>query len=264
MTVQELYNALETRIPRSLSCPWDNDGMSVSSNPQAKVTGIVVALDLTEEVIRRAKETGSNVILTHHPLLFKGIKTAVYDQNPLSNKVVDLIQNGISAMAFHTRLDTLDGGVNDTLADLLGLEDVTSFGDCDNPQGKAMGRIGSLPSPMSMADFVALVKARLHAKGVAFADCGKMISRVAVLGGSGGDDLDLAAAAGADVYVTGELKYHQFCDAPDSHMSVVAAGHDSTEYPICAVLSLMASEICTMAGEVIPVSMVKPSAIQHI
>ena len=112
--------------------------------------------------------------------------------------------------------------------------------------------------------FVSLVKNRLQAGCVSFADCGKVVSRVAVLGGSGADDLDLAAAAGADVYVTGELKYHQFCDAPEGQMSVVAAGHDSTEAPICGVLALMASEICTMAGEVVPVTIVPPSFVQHI
>ena len=264
MTIQTLYNALEARIPRSLSCPWDNDGLSVCPNPRAEITGVVVALDLTKETIQAAKDCGANIIITHHPLLFKGIKAAVCDQNPVSNKVIDLIQSGISAMAFHTRLDTMDGGVNDTLADLLGLEEVAAFGDNDNAEGKAMGRVGILPAPMTMQDFVALVKARLHAPCVTYAHRGGLIQKVAVLGGSGADDVDLAAAVGADVYVTGELKYHQFCDANESHMGVVAAGHDSTEYPVCAVLAMMVSEICTQADEVIPVSIVPTSAIQAL
>lgn len=265
MNIQALYNELEARIPATLSCPWDNDGLSVCAHPDAPVTGIVVALDLTEDAIRKAEESGSNVILTHHPLLFKGVKELVAEPTaPVSAKVIELIQKDISAMAFHTRLDTLDGGVNDTLAAILGLEDIIPFGDSDNPQGKPMGRMGNLPSPMSAKELSLLAKQRLSAPTVSFADGGKPISRVALLGGSGGDEIYAAMAAGADALVTGEAKYHHYCDAADSGISLIAAGHHSTEFPVCSLLALMAGEICHEAEEEIPVFVIRTSAVQGV
>ncbi len=254
MTIQAFYNALDARIPASLSCPWDNDGLSVCPDPNAPVTGIVVALDLTDTVIRKAEETGSNVILTHHPLLFHSMEAVVSTPaDPRADKVISLIQKGISAMAFHTRLDTVEGGVNDTLADLLGLQDISPFGDNDNPQGAPMGRMGTLPSPMALKDFVGLVKARLKAPCVTFTGGKTSISRVAVLGGSGGDELYTAMALGADALVTGEAKHHQLCDAQDLRFPLIVAGHYATEYPVCAVLAMMASEVFSLSGEEIPV-----------
>ena len=254
MKISQLYHTLDTQIPASLSCPWDNDGLAVCPDPDAAVTGIVVALDVTDDVIRKAEETGSNVILTHHPLLFGGIKSVVSaPADPRADRVIRLIQKGISAMAFHTRLDTLDGGVNDILATFLGLEDTLPFGDSDNPRGKPMGRMGSFPSPMSAEELATLCKQRLRAPSVSFTDGGRPISKVAVLGGSGGDEIYAAICAGADALVTGEAKHHHFCDAIDSGLTLVAAGHSSTEHPVCALLALMAGEICHAAGEEIPV-----------
>lgn len=265
MTIQEFYDALHTRIPPSLSCPWDNDGIAVCPDLGARVTGVVVALDLTHTVLQKALESGSNVILTHHPLLFHGVKAVVADPlDPTPQKIITLIQKGITAMAFHTRLDTLTGGVNDTLADLLGLENVIPFGDNDNPAGEAMGRMGTLPTPMSMQDFAQLVKARLQTGSVTVVDNGRPIQRVALLGGSGGDELYTAYAQGADVLVTGEAKHHQLCHAMDMGMGLVVAGHDRTEHPVCSVLALMASEICTQMGEILPVTMVSNTQIQTI
>lgn len=254
MKISQLYHTLDAQIPTSLSCPWDNDGLSVCPDPNAPVTGIVVALDLTDDVIRRAEETGSNVILTHHPLLFGGIKSLVSDPaDPRADRVIALIQKGISAMAFHTRLDTLDGGVNDILATLLGLNDLTPFGDSDNPQGKPMGRMGTLPAPMTAKELATLCKQRLQAPSVCFTDGKSPISKVAVLGGSGGDEIYAAITAGAQALVTGEAKHHHFCDALDGGLTLIAAGHCSTEHPVCALLAFIAGEVCHNADEEIPV-----------
>ncbi len=265
MNIRQLYDALDAQIPATLSCPWDNDGLSVCPDPNAPVTGIVVALDVTHAAIRKAEETGSNVILTHHPLLFRGINAVVSaPAAPVADRVITLIQKGISAMAFHTRLDTLDGGVNDTLAAILGLEDIAPFGDDDNPAGKPMGRIGTLPSPMTAEVLSSLVKQRLTSPSVTFADGGKPISRVAVLGGSGGDEIYAAMLAGADALVTGEVKHHHLYDAADSGISLIAAGHYSTEFPVCSLLALMAGEICHKAEEEISVFVVNASAARSV
>lgn len=251
ISVQELYDALEARIPRDLSCGWDNDGLACCPDPAAPVRGVLVALDATEDAVAEAERRGCSLILSHHPLLFRGIR-AVNGSDTASRKIIRLIQAGIACASFHTRLDALPGGVNDTLAATLGLLDVRPFGSGEgadgNPAGMPLGRIGSLPAPESFGAFCERVKSALHLRALLGADCGQSIRRVAVLGGAGDDDIDAAREAGADAYVTGELRYHQLCDAPYSGMSLIAAGHYHTEFPIIPVLSDMVCDILHGTG----------------
>ena len=243
MTIREFYSALDARFPRSLSWEWDNDGISCAPDLNAPVKGIYISLDPTEDAVDAAVESGCNVLLTHHPMLFRGLKT-VDGHDTGSRKVIRLIQNGITAMAFHTRLDAADGGVNDALAARLGLTDVIPFGDHDNPAGKPIGRVGDLPHEMTAEEFAETVKAALNLPALVFAGCGKPVRRVAVLGGAGDDDIPAAVAAGADTYVTGELRYHQLCDAPYGVINLVMAGHYHTEAPVLEVLERVCREIC--------------------
>lgn len=243
MTIRDFYAALEDRFPRTLSCEWDNDGISCCPDPDAEVTGILIALDPTEDAVEAAIEAGANVLLTHHPMLFRGLKT-VDGHDTGSRKVIRMIQNGITAMAFHTRLDAADGGVNDALAACLGLSDTEPFGEDGNPAGKPIGRVGNLPSAVSVDEFIETVKSALHLPAVVFAGCGKPVRRVAVLGGAGDDDVVAAIAAGADTYVTGELRYHQLCDAPYGEINLIMAGHYHTEAPILNRLAELCGEIC--------------------
>ena len=244
MTVREFYAALEEKLPRSLSCDWDNDGISCAPDLDAPVTGILIALDPTEDAVEATISSGCNVILTHHPMLFRGLKT-VDGHDTGSRKVIRMIQNGITAMAFHTRLDAADGGVNDLLAARLGLTDVEPFGEDGNPAGKPIGRVGNLLRTMTADEFLETVKTALGLPAVIFAGCGKPVRRVAVLGGAGDEDVFAAVAAGADTYVTGELRYHQLCDAPYGEINLIMAGHYHTEAPVLERLA----ELC---GEIIP------------
>lgn len=259
MTVQQLYDALEARIPRSLSCGWDNDGLSCCPDPAAPVRGVLVALDATEDAVAETERRGYTMLLTHHPLLFRGLR-AVDGADTSSRKILRMARAGISAAAFHTRLDALPGGVNDTLAAALGLRDIRPFGsgtgEDGNPAGMPMGRIGSLPAPESFDAFCERVKAALHLPALLGAGCGWDIRRVAVLGGAGDDDADAARAAGADAFVTGELRYHQLCDAPYGGMALLAAGHYHTEFPVVPVLADMARDVLRSAGDAdVPVSL---------
>lgn len=243
MTVRALYDALEARLPRSLCCEWDNDGISCCPDPDAPVTGILISLDPTEDALDAAVEAGCNVILTHHPMLFRGLR-CVDGESTESRKVIRMIREGITAMAFHTRLDAADGGVNDILAASLGLTDLTPFGEDGNPAGKPIGRVGSLPAAVSPDVFIETVKTALGLPALLFAGCGKPVRRVAVMGGGGDGDVLAAVAAGADTYVTGELKYHQLCDAPYGEINLIMAGHFHTEAPVLARLSALCGEIC--------------------
>lgn len=236
MTVREYYKYFCEKIPSALSCEWDNDGLMCCPDASREVRKILIALDVTEGVVEKAIEGGYDLILAHHPLIFRGVKH-LSEENEAERKLIMLVKNGISVMSFHTRLDAVEGGVNDILAQLFGLSDVRPFGD------EGIGRIGSLPEKVSVEDFARRVKDVLKAPVVKLAKGCETVSRVAVLGGSGKDDLYAATAAGADTYVTGELSYHQLVDAPETGVSLIEAGHFYTEYPVCRRLETLAREL---------------------
>lgn len=228
MTVKQLYKILDAKIPPSLSCEWDNDGLMLCPEPHRQVRRVLIALDATGEVADAAIEGGFDVIVTHHPFIFKGLK-AINDENYVSEKAIKLIRAGVAVFSFHTRLDALEGGVNDILALELGLENVESFGE------EGIGRIGDLYDEQSVEEFAFRVKEWLDAPYVNLADAGKECRRVAVLGGSGDDDIGAAIAAGADTFVSGELKYHSMTDAPEMGINLIEAGHFYTEDPVLRV-----------------------------
>ena len=234
MTVNELYCALEARIPKSLSCDWDNDGLMCCPDRDRAVSRVLVTLDITAAAVERAIAEDYDLIVSHHPLIFSPL-SAVAAGEAVADRVIRLLGAGISAMSFHTRLDAVEGGVNDVLAERLGLTDVTAFGQ----NGETIGRIGTLPSPMSLVDFARLVKAATGAEHVQISDAGLPVHRVALLGGGGSGDAPAAQAAGADTYLTGELKHHQLTEAPERGMNLVMGGHFYTENPVCERLREM-------------------------
>lgn len=232
MTVNELYGILDTAIPRSLSCSWDNDGLMLAPDGHKKIDRALVCLDVTGDVVEKAIEENYDVIISHHPFIFSGLK-CVTEGDFIARKALKLIKRGISVMSFHTRLDAVDGGVNDTLASLFGLTDVEKFGK----EGEEIGRVGYLPEEMELSDFAALVKQKLSADVVTFAGRGRKVSRVAVLGGGGDDFVGDAIRAGADTYLTGTLSYHDLADADDNIINLIEAGHFFTEHPVCEMFA---------------------------
>lgn len=223
-TVSEIYTYLDAKLPTSLSCDWDNDGLMICADAAREVSTVLFALDITPAVIEYAAQSGTELILSHHPLIFRGIRR-MDGSDTTSRKVAALLRRGISAMSFHTRLDMADGGINDILAAHLSLSDTERFG----PAGEEAGRIGILETPLTLAEFCTLVKETLKAPHVCAADSGSPIRRVAVLGGAGKDYIDSAARAGADVLLTGEVGYNAMLEAAENGLSVVTAGHYHTE-----------------------------------
>ena len=240
MTVRELFRILNERIPSTLSCDWDNDGLMCCPDGARKVKRVLIALDATDAVCEAAIEGGYDLILTHHPFIFKGLR-AFEDENAIALKAMKLVRAGISVMSFHTRLDALAGGVNDALAAVLGLENVETF----EGEGLPLGRVGELPMPMPLCSFAAFVKEALGAPFVSFVDAGHEVKRVAVVGGSGDDFISVARAIGADTYVSGEFGHHALTDEPDAvrGINLIEAGHFYTEQPVCKALSDMIAEI---------------------
>lgn len=232
MNITQLYAYLENKIPRELSCLWDNDGLMCCPDREAEVRRVLVALDVTGAVAEKAIREGYDLIVSHHPMIFSPLR-ALDPADHVAKKAIDLLRAGVSVMSFHTRLDAVHGGVNDVLAEKLGLENIRPFGEnCEE-----IGRIGELPASLTLGEFVATVKQVTGAGKVQAVSAGKDVRVVAVLGGSGSDDVRAAKAAGADTYVSGELKHSYLTDAPDVGINLIAAGHFHTEHPVCQRLA---------------------------
>ena len=239
MNVLALYSALDARYPRSLSCPWDNDGLMICADPHREVKRVLFALDATEETIAEAIRVGADVLITHHPMLFRPLKN-LHPFSVSGSRTLSAIEGGLAVLSFHTRLDAADGGVNDVLAAKIGLTDMEKYGDEESPE---LGRIGTLPEPMTAEAFAAMVRDTLGAPSVMLT--GKQsVSRVAVVGGAGKDFIGAAMDAGADTLLTGEASYNTVLDAASERFNVVEAGHYYTEAPVLLVLADVARELC--------------------
>lgn len=238
MTVKQLYDHISDRVPTSLSCEWDNDGLMLSPDSSRPVRRVLCTLDVTDEAVDYAQENGFDLILSHHPLIFRPLR-AVNGEDHVSRKVLRLLAAGISVISLHTRADAVLDGVNDRLADMLGLERVTLFGEA----GEMLGRLGYLPEPMSLPDFCRMVKELLGAPTVLAADAGREVLCVALCGGEGKDYIRAACEAGADTYLSGRLGYHPMTDGPEMGINLVEAGHYYTETHITGFFAELVSDI---------------------
>ena len=230
-TVNDILKFMETLAPRSLKMDWDNVGLLCGSK-SAEVTKILVALDPFEGVCREAAETGAELIITHHPLIFQAPKS-ITDETSIGRSIMFLCRHGISAINAHTNLDQAAGGVNDVLAAKLGLENVEII----NPrEGIGLMRCGDVVE-QSLEQFLAAVKENLGCDGLRYVSSGKPVRKVAVGGGSCAGGMLEALDAGCDTFVTADIKYNQFWDAHDLGLNLIDAGHFQTENPVVAVLA---------------------------
>lgn len=230
MTVSEIYKNFTKCIPEQLSCEWDNDGVMVCPDSEAEVKKVLVTLDVTEEIVDYAIERGFDLIVSHHPLIFKPL-TRITEENHISRKVVKLIANAISVFSFHTRADTVQGGVNDRLAETIGLLGVTPFGE------GGLGRIGVMPNEYELEIFADGVKLSLGADTVRVSDGYNTVKKVAVVGGDGKDFVLDAIKAGADTFVSGRLSYNVMEEASELGINLIEAGHYFTEFPVTEFFS---------------------------
>ena len=239
MTVCELYEKLSERYPTSLSCEWDNDGIMLSADTEKTVSRVLVALDATSAALEYAAKNGFDTVITHHPLIFRGIKSMT-DRTAGGRRLVRAISNGISVLSFHTRLDAACGGVNDSLCKALGYTAEEKFGDSDCPE---LCRIFTV-EPTTARSFASLVKERLGTPCVRInGDPEKTVRRVAVCGGDGKGLVMAALSAGADLFLTGDAGYNMAADAAEEGLVTLEAGHWHTEACVCVALSDAVREI---------------------
>lgn len=223
VTVQEILQELKAFAPPELACSWDNVGLLVDAG--RPVEKILTALDITAGVVQEAAEAGCQLIVSHHPVIFDPIKRITAQDVPAL-----LLQKGISGICMHTNLDATEGGVNDLLADTLGIAREGRRNFAEN-----CGRIGTVQptTPAAIARFCADT---LHS-GVKFVDSGKPVTCLAEVSGGGGSYLQEAIDEGADCLVTGEAAHHIALLAKQKGVGLVVAGHWGTEQGIADVLA---------------------------
>ncbi len=231
---QQVMEIMERIAPKGLAEEWDNPGL-LAGSPQQDIERIYLCLDVSDEAVERAVETGANMIISHHPLIFRPLKKIRTDL-PLGKRLQKLLKHDIAVFSAHTNLDIAEGGVNDVLAERIGLQDIEPLGSGEKG---TLGRIGYLARPLSLEAFAELVREKLFASHVRIVSAGsQFVRKVALCSGSGADLIGKAAFYRADVYVTSDIKYHDAQHAAEQGLHLVDAGHFSTEFPIVTALRM--------------------------
>lgn len=231
-TVADIYKLIDKIAPFNTRFPFDNVGILVGdANKQIRRIG--VCLDITRDVVKRAAENECDLIISHHPVIFNKLSSVTAESVPYM-----LIRNDIAAICAHTNLDCAKGGVNDRLAITLGLESCEKLVDNEYPDTAPIARIGDVEE-IAPFDFVQFVKTQLNCEGIRYIEGSKKIRKVCVYGGAGNEFILQAKASGADAFVTSEIKHHQWLLAKDLDITVIDAGHFSTENVVVKPLALL-------------------------
>lgn len=228
MQIQDIINALEAVAPPHLQESYDNAGL-IAGDPEAALSGVLFCLDSTEAVVAEAKRKGCNLIVAHHPIVFRGLKRlngATY----VERTVMQAIRDDIALYAIHTNLDNVhQQGVNAKIAEKIGLRDTRILAPKPGLTDIGAGLVGELVAPMPESDFLQHVKTVLRSGCVRHTALReKPVRRVAVCGGSGSFLLSDALRAGADAFVTADFKYHEFFDA-EGRIVIADVGHFESE-----------------------------------
>lgn len=247
LSVHDVLGLVEKMAPTSVAEPWDNPGLQVGS-PSQQVRKVLVALDPTLETIKAAAGREAQLVITHHPLLFRPV--SLVDISAYPGKVIfEILKSGISLAAAHTNLDAANNGINQILAELLELQEIEVL----KPNEKSgIGRVGNLEKPVSLSEMADTIKYVFDAPLVGVVgEEGAVIRRVAVVGGSGGDFISLASQKGADVLLTGDAGHHQALEAKSMGLSLIDGGHFYTERAALRAFSgRLESELMAQGWEV--------------
>lgn len=252
-TVADVIQAMETICPSCLAEDWDNVGLQVGHR-QWPVKTIWIALDSQPAIIDAAARNRVDLIIAHHPLIFHPIHSVDFS-SPIGRAIQTAAVHRVAVFAAHTNLDKAAGGVNDVLCDRIGLtcrralaaeaEECLSL----NQPVQGMGRIADLPHPMPLADFAVLIKNKLNFSLVRYAGNPKlMVCRAAVCSGSGSSLLNDFLASNADVYVSGDLRYHDARTIEIENRALIDIGHFGSEYLIVEALADRLSALMTGQG----------------
>ena len=257
MKIKEVLCALEQFAPLPLQESWDNAGLQVGLT-ETEVSGALLCLDVNEKILDEAIQKGCNLIVSHHPLLFRGLKT-ISDLTDVQRTVRKAIQQDVCVVSMHTNMDNAKGGVNFRIAQKLGLQDVQFFAAKQvNGLEAGSGTIAMLPEPLAADDFVLLVKRTF---GVECAMCNELLRRpvrkVAICGGAGDFLLDEALKNGADAFITGEMHYHQYFGY-EQRIQICVIGHYQSEQFTTEVFKEIIQQTCPEVKTVIATTNTNP------
>ena len=255
--IKEVLCALEQFAPLPLQESWDNAGLQVGLT-ETEVSGALLCLDVNEKILDEAIQKGCNLIVSHHPLLFRGLKT-ISDLTDVQRTVRKAIQQDVCVVSMHTNMDNAKGGVNFRIAQKLGLQDVQFFAAKQvNGLEAGSGTIAMLPEPLAADDFVLLVKRTF---GVECAMCNELLRRpvrkVAICGGAGDFLLDEALKNGADAFITGEMHYHQYFGY-EQRIQICVIGHYQSEQFTTEVFKEIIQQTCPEVKTVIATTNTNP------
>ncbi len=246
MKIKEITSLIESFAPLGWQASYDNAGLIVG-RPDDEVEAILLAVDVTEEVIREAVERGCGLIVTHHPIIFHPLKR-LNSASQVERCVEEAIRRGIALYACHTNLDSAPEGMSFRLAEMLGVKNCSLLEPNERIEGVGFGVVGELPEPIPTEEYLQRVRevlgcACIRHSRIASAE----VRRVAICTGSGGSMIPLAQRAGADLYITADLKYNDFM-TPEGGLTVADVGHFESEYCAIEILfDILSKKLCTFA-----------------
>lgn len=236
---------MEGYAPPELALEYDNVGLLLGSK-DGSLNKLLIALDLDDAVADEAVALGADMVLTHHPIIFKAIKR-ITDEDSLGRRIIKLLRHNITVYAAHTNLDMAEGGTNDVLAALLGLENLAPL----DAERREPGRIGALPRGNTLGGLADLVKERLELPAVGVTgDMSRPVRRVGLCTGAGSGPglIAVAKARGCDVYITGDVTYHNAQAAAELDIALIDATHYGSEVIIVKTLKNLLEERAAEAG----------------
>ena len=227
--IKEVVSALEQFAPLPLQADYDNAGLQIGLT-EAEVSGALLCLDVNEKIVDEAVASGCNLVVAHHPLIFRKLRR-ITDEDYVQRTVAKAIKNDVAIVAMHTNMDSAMGGVNFKIAEKMSLEDLSFIGRTQEVGGVSGGEavLGNLTEPLSADDFMVMLKRRFDVECVCANQLlRRNIEKVAVCGGAGDFMLDEAIKAGADAFVTGEMHYHQYF-GHEQEIQIAVIGHYQSE-----------------------------------
>ena len=243
MKAKQVLDALEHYAPLPLQDSFDNAGLQIGLTAEQEVTGALLCLDVTEAVIDEAEQMGCNLIVAHHPLLFHGLKS-ITGKSYVERCVIKAIQKGVGIYAAHTNLDNAEGGVNYRMAEKIGLTNLSFLEARPGGMIAGAGLVGELAVEEDEREFLERVKLLFGIKCIRHNRLsGRKIRRVALCGGAGGFLLSKAISLGADVFLTGEMRYHDYFGHEDELLIAELGHYESEQYTIDLLTDILSQQL---------------------
>lgn len=243
MITKDIINFLEEKYPRSNAEEWDNVGLLVGNNKK-DVKKIQLSIDATEKAVDYAAQNNVDMIVTHHPLIFKPLKSIVMSELS-GRKIIKLIENGLNLYSIHTNLDSSKDGLNDYILELLEVKKYKIIDINANDETAGIGRMYTLEEKITILEYVDFIKTKMKIKNVRVIsnDLKSEVKKIALINGSGMSYWRKVKSLGADLFITGDISYHDALDAKESGLHLIDIGHFESENCFSELLKKNLEEI---------------------